>query len=139
MSIYKQNKTDAKLENEGVWFDYRKNEDGSIQQFRIARMSMANVKYAAAIRRIQKKYKKMLQLDILPPETADKVSNEAFVETVLTDWRNITDEDGKPMPFNTANALKLITDLPDVYKVLETVANEAEAFRAGGLETDAKN
>jgi hypothetical protein len=159
MSLYSQNKTSNKLENEGVWFDLRKNEDGTMQSFKIARMALSNVKYAAAIRRIQKQYKKMLQLDILPPETADRVSNEAFVETVLLDWRNIThpvDAKGafvtfehgeptteivgeKPFPFNTVNALKLITDLPDVYKVLESVANEAEAYRVAALETDAKN
>jgi hypothetical protein len=159
MSLYSQNKTNNRLENEGVWFDLRKNNDGTMQSFKIARMSMANTKYAASIRRIQKQYKKMLQLDILPPETADRVSNEAFVETVLLDWRNIShpvDDKGvfvifehgepttpivgeKPFPFNKDNALKLIVDLPDVYKVLESVANEAEAYRATALEADAKN
>lgn len=139
MSIYKQNATNADAEVHGAWFDFGTNEDGSLQRFKLARMATSNVKYAAAIRKITTKYKKALELNTLSDELAEKVFREAFVDTVLVGWEGISDEKGKTLPFNRDNALKLLTDLPDVYSALQEFAKAAANYRAASLDEDAGN
>jgi len=129
MSIYKQNKTNTTTENSGVWYEYGVNDDKSLQKFLLARAGNGNVKYAAAMRRISQKYSRALQMNALSEEVADKVSMEAFVDTVLLGWDGITDADGKVMTYSKPAAIKLLTDLPDVYAALRDFAGQAANFR----------
>ena len=54
-------------------------------------------------------------------------------------WKNVRGEDGKPLEFSKASAVKLFTDLPEVYERLQEEAKLSANFRDVALEDEVKN
>jgi hypothetical protein len=69
----------------------------------------------------------------------EKLLREVYAETVVLDWENVEDADGNPMPFNAANAVKLFTDLPDLFRDIQEQSQRSALFRAELLEREAGN
>ena len=77
----------------------------------------------------------------LLPATQDRIAVELQVETLLEDWKNVTDDAGKPIPFSKETAREILSN-PD-YEVFRN----AVAYAAGvvaedeeeGREEDVKN
>lgn len=140
MSLYSVFKTDHSKEREGRWFELVgiKNEDGTEPGFKMARMSRANPEYQAAIERLSKDIKQAVDLDTLTEDVAGPIMRGVFVETILLDWRNVYDENGQAIPYSKEAALKLFTELPDLYLVLVDEASKLSNFRARELDEVAK-
>jgi len=64
---------------------------------------------------------------------------EVYAETVLLGWTGVADENGTPLPFTKENCVKLLTDLPDLFRDIQEQAQRVANFRAADLEADAKN
>ena len=134
MSIYKLFKTDAKCESEGVTLDY-----GDGVKIRIARAGGSNKTFMRALERLGKKYRRQIQLDILPPEVDAQLFQEVYADTIVLGWEGATDEAGQPLPFTRENVLKLFQDLPDLWADVRQQAQNLALFRAHLDEADGKN
>lgn len=139
MSLYAQYATDKKAEKQGVWVDFGQNEDGSVIKFKISRMSKTNKKYTKRLEAQTKPFRRAIELETMDDALAEKIFMEVFVDTILLDWQNVNDRDGKPLKFSKENAMKLLEELTDLYEDLQEKAKKASLFREEALDEEAKN
>lgn len=133
MSIYTAFKTDKNLEEKGIWLNY-----GDFK-IKIARAGGGNKRFEASCKNRLKGYERALQIGALSNDKANELMQEIYAESVILDWENVTDEEGKPIPFNKENVLKVLKDLPELFKDLEENARKVALFRQDLLEDDLKN
>ena len=73
------------------------------------------------------------------PLTKAQVKRFADNEVFAVIEENVRGEDGKPLEFSKAAAVKLFTDLPEVYERLQEEAKLSANFRDVALEEEVKN
>lgn len=139
MSLYKNFKTSSVLEEEGIFVKLKANEDGTIPTFKIARASRNNKRYVKTFEAKIRPFKDEIESGNLDPETDKRIMVDIFVSGVLLDWKNVQDENNKPMLFNRDNAIKLLTDLPELYEFLNNKASDMKNFLEANLKGDEKN
>lgn len=139
MSLYSQFGTDKKVEQEGVFLQYGTTKDGKPIQIKICRAGGANTAYNRAMEAKTKPYRRQLQNGTLDMEVMTSILREVYADTVVIGWSNIEDADGKPMPFNRDNVIKLFTDLPELFADVQEQATNLALFRVEINEQDAKN
>jgi len=137
MSLRKSYKTNPAAETEGVWVDMLFSEafNGPVS-FKLARMSPQNKQYATALERAWRPHEAAQKAGSLSPELGNKVFREVFCNTIVKDWRNVSKADmtgddadaTEQLPFNAENALKLLTDLPDLMSALVEKAGGLAAY-----------
>lgn len=147
MSFKSKFKTSTKHANEGVIISYKgdANSDGSVPEFKVARLSSQNVQYLKKLRNfneeILKKYG-VTDPTKISVEQDKEFTLDLFIETVLIGWKNIQPEDdGVDMLFSKENAKKLLSDpdWTDLYIDLREQAGKQENFSALLLEQVIKN
>ena len=146
MSLSAQFKTDNDKEVNGVPVTFGENADGSVPTFTVSRMSRTNQRYAKALERASKPYKRQIDNGTFDAVASEKLLMSVFVDSVLTGWDNIllSDVTGNPddkgfAMFSRENALALFTNLPELYAELSGQANNLSLYRAAELEADAGN
>lgn len=127
-------KTDSDKEQVGIVVDF-----GEAGKFTIARAGGSNTAYEKALAKATKPYRRIIQAETIDPAMTEKLVAQVFVDTVLKGWEGVTDQDGKVFPFNRVNALKLFTDLPDLFLDIRKAALDASLFKSVVLEEDSKN
>ena len=130
-SPYDLFKTDPGIETEGLTLDY-----GDFQ-IRIARAGGANRGFVRALEAKLKPYRRQLQSETLDDQVAERILREVYADHVILGWRGVTDGEGKAMTFSRANVLRLLTDLPELFRDIQEQAGRIALFRAQELE-DAK-
>jgi len=147
MSLFKQFKTDSKVEREGILLDYGPNKDlpvdaegkHPIMMIRIARAGGSNDAYNKRIEALSKKHRRKIQNDAMEISELREMTMHAVADTVILGWENVTDAEGKLLPFSRDNALKLFQELPDLFNDIQEQAAKATLFRAHLREEDLKN
>ena len=141
MSLYKQfaTNTDKEIEGIEVQMTEAENADGSIPTFVVSRMGKSNKRYSKALEAATRPYRRQIELGTMNNDKAEEIFLGVFVDTVLKGWKNVRDEDGKPLEFTKAAAVKLFTDLPEVYERLQEEAKLSANFRDAALEEEVKN
>ena len=141
MSLYKQFATNSEKETEGVKIEFHEatNDDGSIPTFVVSRMGKSNKRYSKALEAATRPYRRQIELGTMNNDKAEEIFLGVFVDTVLKGWKNVRGEDGKPLEFSKAAAVKLFTDLPEVYERLQEEAKLSANFRDAALEEEVKN
>ncbi len=129
MNLYQKFETNKNLEVEGAWLSLSE-ETG----FLVARAGGSNRKHAELMAAKTKPYRHQIQNDSLPDSKYKKIVIESFVDACLKDWRGVSDKEGKPLLFTRENAIKLFTDLPDLFSTLYNYASEASTFREQQVE-----
>lgn len=137
-NLYKQFSTDKKAEQEGVWLTYEL-DDGNSVEFKVARIGRSNKNYIKVLEKKTRPHRHALSTNTMSDSKANKIQLEVFVEAVLLDWKGIVKEDGTEFVCNRENAIKLFSDLPDLYDSLKDQAEAASTFKNEELEDDAKN
>lgn len=139
--LFKQYKTNSAKESEGVEIEFpeAQNEDGTIPVFVISRMGKGNKTYSKALEAATRPYRRQVELGTLKNEVAEGLFLGVFVDTILRGWKNVQAEDGIELPYTKDNAIKLLTDLPDVYERLQEEAKLAANFRDFSLEAESGN
>jgi hypothetical protein len=122
------------METEGIFIDY-----GPVGKFRIARAGGSNDRFVKAVERECRPYRKAIQLQAMDPKIADAIMYKVFAETVLLGWEGVKDKENKAIPFSVEAAIKLFTDLPDLFTDLNEQATTVSNFREGVREDDLKN
>jgi len=134
VSTYTAFKTSEKLETEGIIIDY-----GDGGKYIVARMGGSNKKFTKRISKLTKPHRKAIQADRMDEGLAEQLLLEAFIDTCLYDWENVTDVDGEPLEYTRENALTLLTDLPELWDDLRTSAQNASLFRDEVATADSGN
>lgn len=139
MSLFKQFATNKEAEQDGIWVDFGPNEDGTVPGFKIARAGKSNKKWTKAVERATKPHRRQMDLGTLDNVIAEKLMLGVFVDSILIDWRNVQDKDGKEIKLSKESATALFEALPELYDELSTNASKAAMFRDEALENEAKN
>lgn len=126
-------KTDKTLEREGIVLDY-----GDFK-IKIARAGGANIAFQRALAEKVRPYRRQIDAGTLPDDVAEKLFLEVYAESVVLGWEGVTDENGEPLPFTKENAVKLFSDLPDLFRDVQNQAASIANFRAEVTENTAKN
>lgn len=132
-SIYEMFATDLKIETDG--FIHHVTDKIS---FRLARAGGANAKFSKVMEAKTRPYRRQIQEDTMDITLANKLLIEAFAETVVLGWEGITKK-GEDVPFSAEAAVKLFTDLPDLFNELREAAAKQSNFRAAEVEEDVGN
>ncbi len=130
---YELFQTDKSLESNGVMLDY-----GAFQ-ITIARAGKGNRKYRSIMAGALKKHRHQIDNDLLDDGIYDSLMIGIYADAVILGWDNVTGADGKTLAFNRKNAVKLMTDLPDLFDNIREQANHAKNFRAKELADAEKN
>lgn len=128
MGFFKRYKTDKTLEENGVWVDL--GEDVHVLVGRLTSKRTREVR-----RRLMRPYESMREV---PPELEDKINIQVMAEAVLLDWRGITDEEEKAIPYSREAAIKLLSDFPDFRDEVAGASLRRDIFRANELEGNSK-
>lgn len=139
--LSKQFKTNPEKEASGVEIEFAEaqNDDGSIPTFTISRMGKSNKAYSKALEAATRPYRRQVELGTLKNEVAEPLFLGVFADTILKGWKNVQDENGKSIEYSKENAVKLMTELPDVYERLQEESKIASNFRDDALQEEAKN
>lgn len=132
-NAYEMFSTDPKLEKDGIVLDYGE------YQITIARAGSNNRKYRSLLSTVQKKHRHQIDNDLLDDGINDALMIEIYADSIILGWTNMTGPDGNALPFNRANVIKLMTDLPDLFINISEQANDAGNFRAKELADAEKN
>lgn len=138
-SLYAQFTTDPKLEKEGVVLQYGMNSKDLPIGIRVARAGGSNDAYHKLMETKVKPFRRQIQTETIAKKQVEKLVLEVFCATVVLDWENVEDAAGNPLPFSYDNALKVFSDLPDLFADVQEQANKAALFRAEIREAAAKN
>lgn len=131
--VFDDFETDKTVEKEGVWVDY------GDYKIRIARAGGANKAYEICLANKSKPYRKQIQNGSMDIARQKELVKEAYIETIVLDWENITERDGTPIPFNKANVKGLFNRVPDLWEDLMTQAQDLALFKLDISEESAKN
>jgi len=137
MSIYDLYETDMAKEVEGFWHPVNKK-----ISIKMARAGGANLVFSKAMEKKTRPHRKRggaFEGDEVDVELATELMKEAFAETIILDWKGITNKDGKKVAFSVAAATKLLKDLPDLYVELRDAAGSAANFRLNEIKDDVGN
>lgn len=137
--LYKNFATNENTEVKGFWYTVDTNDDGTEVKFLIARKGKRNRRYGELLTKLLGPYQKQIELDTISPKLLQKLFLEAFLGGILRGWQNVYDENGDALAFNTENARKLMTDLPDLYDALDKQSEKASNYHDEDIESVLKN
>ncbi len=137
--LYKRYKNDENVEKTGVRLELGPNSKGLMMAMQVARAGGTNTSHTKAAERHLKPYRRQLQSETMERKLLERKMMEIFVDGCLLGWENIEDENEQPLTFTRDNAIKLFTDLPDLYDEVVKHAGDATLFRQVVEEADAKN
>lgn len=126
-------RTDKALEKEGIVLDY-----GDFK-IKVARAGGANSAFQKALTAKIRPYKRQLDAGTIPDDVAEKLFLDVYAESVVLGWEGVTDENGKLLPYSKENAVKLFSDLPDLFRDVQNQAAAISNFRAEVTEDTIKN
>lgn len=130
INLYAKYGSDKTKEQKGVPFFIDKDSDTYIS---VARWTNRNIAHSKAQAELSKN---LIGVDEVDAENARK---RVFIEHLVTGWNNITDKDGKDLPFTTENAIALLEDLPDLADELFAFSLQRENYAIDGVEEITKN
>lgn len=133
-SPYEAFETDPNLEcGEGVRLDY-----GGFS-ITVHRAGGGNHRFLRVLEAKLKPHRRQLQAGTLDEELARGLLIEAYAEAVVVGWSGVEDRDGRPMAFTRENVIKLLTDLPELFRDVQEQAQGLANFRRAQREEAAKN
>lgn len=128
MGFLSKYKTDKTAEVAGVWVEM----DEGVE-IRVARLN--NEKARDERRKLEKPYRNFQQV---PDKVSEEIMRKVVARTVLVDWRGLTDEDGKAVPYSAEKAEELFVAYPDFLNDVVGASMARETFQAQATEA-AKN
>lgn len=106
---------------------------------KIHRAGGANKKYKQVLDQKMAPHRLAFDQGTIEEEVAKRVLVETYAEAIIIGWKGVTDRSGKIMKYSTSNCVKLLTDLPELFKDIQKQANSLSVFLDQGEELDIKN
>ena len=120
---------DTTLENEGVWVDF-----GDDIMVKVTRENTDEAqKYRQKIMHKYRTHRKV------PDEILTDLATKVLAHVLVKDWKGITDEKGKEMPFTPENAYKIFSEYKDFRDDVSSATQEREFFKQEEVADQAKN
>jgi hypothetical protein len=137
-------KTDKGMESDkGITLDYG---DFKIQ---IARAGGANKKFSRLLTSRMKPYKRQMDTDTMDESVATKIMVESYTDAVILGWASknedgkfvegIHNQDGDIVDYNRENVIETLTNLPDLFRDIQSQADKISNFRIEEIEDIVKN
>lgn len=99
-----------------------------------------NKKHTAAVKELQKPYKKILKAGMeIPDHIARALSIKATAQAILVGWEGMTARDGKPLPYTEENAIEVLTCIPKIRDRVLEFASSDETFNKAEFQNQRKN
>lgn len=141
-SITKHYSGNKKLEQEGKWerFYVRAEDDTELGSFllKIAYAGETNQRYARSLERVTRQYRTGGRIIDLPDELANEILLEVFVDSIISDWDDVMDEEGNPVPFTKEGITTLLKSAPHLFPEVRMRASNRSVFRED-LDGEVKN
>ncbi len=131
--LYEIFETDCDLETKGLILKY-----GEIE-VTIARAGGANRKFASVMEQKMRPYRSSINTGTMEETLAQKLLAEAYSESVILGWKGVKGRDGKAIPFNKTNVVKVLLDLPDFFNDIREQSERVANFTVGEASVDAKS
>ena len=129
-SLYELFETDPKLEMEGVGFKF------GPATFFCKRAGGANREFDTKFNEATKNMSTRLQMQALSDEQSEEILRQVFAESVMIGWENVRNRKMEQIPYTKENFVKVMKDLPEVWKSLCQQATNMEAFLIGTTRED---
>lgn len=125
---------DPKKVEDGVWAAF----EAGIE-FRVARWG--NPRFVAVYAEKMRPHQAAAQAGVLSEDVEGRIVAETVAETVLRDWKNVTDDAGAEIPYSVERGVETLLDpdYADVYDFVLRTAKNASLFRASELGRAAGN
>lgn len=117
------------LSQNGVWIPIDLDDGGPVMEFLLARMSRANRKWANQASRVYRHHKRKIEAGLMSDEESVERSLRVFCNTVLLDWRNVTDTSGKPIEYTPEEGITVLTECDGLYDYLLEESQEISNFQ----------
>lgn len=105
----------------------------------IHRAGGANKKFSRVLTEKFKPHRRKHESGVLEEDIANRILAEAFAETVIIGWKDVKGRDGKPLSFTKTNCIKLLIDLPELFKDIQEQASNFATFKQEVEEIEEKN
>lgn len=125
MDLRKTFGTDPEIESLGIDVHL-----GGDLYLTIARAGGGNLRYEASMRKHFAPHKRALSAGTLDEKTATEVLKKVYSEAVLIGWRGALVLDGETLPYSPANALRVLVELPELWRIVQEEAGKYSNFRA---------
>lgn len=140
-SIFDAYETDATAEKSGVEIKADLFPDAV---FIVSRAGGANEEYAKEAEKRYRPHRRAIQNNKLDTELATKLAMELFVDVQLKGWRGVQHRDPTTkqivdLPFTRENAIRVLTQLPELHIELQQKAQKMQTFQREQEEEDSKN
>lgn len=147
-SLFDRLKTNSDLETKGVWLNF------GDAEIKIARAGGSNLEYAKAEDRYFEPHRRAADLKMLAEDVANEALRNVFADTVVIGWRTktgtddkgksvyvdtIEGPDGEPMTFTRDNVMFVLKELPELFRMIRSYANEWKLFQAQQREIASGN
>lgn len=117
-------KTKSNLESDGVWFKVSKD-----TSFCLRRFGGANAhKVKLAMAKYHKPHARLIENDALPVEDTQRIMAQVVASACLVDWKGVQ-INGQEVPCTQENAVKLFTELPELFNALFGYISGVESFK----------
>ena len=159
--MYNQFETDPALEKGGIYINYYDNNDDDLFRVKIARAGGANKRFDKATNLAAKNNKRLLDPENTGSEKSKKIMREVYASTIILDWevskrdengevmkdeegftvwqQGIEGSDGSLLPYNQANVISTLVNLPGLYLDIAKEANRDAPFKKHVAEVEVKN
>lgn len=146
-SLYKTFSLDENLEQSGILINY-----GDVR-FRIARAGGSNNKFRRLLQGKLKPYRRQIDNDTMDDSVSERLLLEVYAESVILGWETkVVAEDGSEkwepwvegpggehLDFTRDNCIRVLADLPELFRDIRSMADKAANFRKEEEEEDLKN
>lgn len=134
MGTYDMLGTDPVLEtSKGVDIDF----GAEIGRFTILRAGTMNARYSSMVRELLlKPHGRKIEAGTLDEKTAREAWVRIYADTIVLGWSGVTGPDGKDLPHSREAAIRLFTDLPELFKRIQSEADNWANFRRAELAQD---
>lgn len=147
MDIYKEYSIDEQKSTEGVWMNLKTkqpivnsselDEDGCVL---LAPTSASNSAFRNLYNKKLNKLKRGFRsIDHIPLDIQDRATAETMAETIVLNWKNFKDREGKDIPYSRDMATKLLVSIPELRIELTELSTELEFYRQEEEDQDIKN
>lgn len=142
--LYSMFGTVPSQEADGVWIVYGADKDKD-PCFKVARAGGENHKYTQALVKKVRPYQRVINNQSSSPDQStlkliESLTQQAFVETCLLDWRNVKDKKKQSLgSFTQEKAYKFFKELPELYRDLFEQSQSLATFRQEQVDEAAKN
>jgi len=122
-NLYELYETDEDLEKKGVGLQFGE------AVFYVRRAGGTNTEFERVYEEKTRNMTSRVQLAALTEEQSSRILREVYAESVMLGWKNVTDREGNPLEYSKENFLKLMNDLPVLWRAIRVEAANHENFR----------